>query len=182
MCERNQKNRSKLNVSHTCGSQSIQQRAEKEVQVTNEEPSRIRIWELTHLSNNGLAVNETTQEKMSKLKSYASQVIDGTLDMNEDETFVRVFGPEKHGHVHGYGVGVTPSELFGSSSTIRDHERRLNESEQRLQEFEQQRKEFEQQRELEVEVLKRQISELENRFEDRFQKMMAEMCKKFVSS
>jgi len=110
-----------------------------------------------------------------ELKSYASQVIDGTLDMNEDEIFVRVFGPEKHRRVHGYGVGVTPSELFGSSSNIRDLERRLNESEQRLQESEQQRK-------VEVESLKHQMSELENRFEDRFQKMMVEMSKEYVSS
>jgi len=117
-----------------------------------------------------------------ELKSYASQVIDGTLDMNENEIFVRVFGPEKHGRVRGYGVGVTPSELFGSSSNIRDLERRLNESEQRLQESERQRKESEQQRKVEVEALKHQMSELENRFEDRFQKMMAEMRKEFVSS
>ena len=109
-------------------------------------------------------------------------MIDGTLDMNEDEIFVRVFGPEKHRRVRGYGVGVTLSELFGSSSNIRDLERRLNKSEQRLQEFERQRKESEQQRKVKVEALKHQMSELENRFEDRFQKMMAEMRKEFVSS
>ena len=104
-------------------------------------------------------------------------MIDGTLDMNEDEIFVRVFGPEKHGCVRGYGVGVTPTELFGSSFNIRDIERHLNESEQRLQESERQRKESEQQRKVEVEALKHQMSELENRFEDRFQKTMAEMHK-----
>lgn len=104
-------------------------------------------------------------------------MIDGTLDMNEDDIFVRVFGSEKHGRVRGYGVGVTPSELFGSLSNIRNLERRLSESEQRLQEFERQRKESEQQRQVEVEALKHQMSELENCFEDRFQKMMAEMRK-----
>ena len=41
-------------------------------------------------------------------------------------TFVQVFGPEKHGRVCGYGVGVTPFELFGSLSKVHDLERRLN--------------------------------------------------------
>ncbi|KAA0056079.1 bromodomain-containing factor 1-like isoform X2 [Cucumis melo var. makuwa] len=62
------------------------------------------------------------------VKSYASQVIDGTLDMNDDDIFVQICGPEKHRHVRGYGVGVIHSELFGSSSKVHDLERRLNES------------------------------------------------------
>ncbi|XP_050941480.1 uncharacterized protein LOC103496828 isoform X1 [Cucumis melo] len=67
ICGRNQKNRSKLNVYHTCGSQSIQQRVEKEVQDIDK-PSRIRIWVITHLSNKGLPVNEDTQEKLISTK------------------------------------------------------------------------------------------------------------------
>jgi hypothetical protein len=41
--------------------------------------------------------------------------------MTEDEMFVEVFGPEHHGRNHGYGDGVTPTKLWGSSSSsIRD--------------------------------------------------------------
>ena len=60
-----------------------------------------------------------------------------------------------------YGVDVIPSELFGSSSKVHDHERHLNESEKHLHESERQRK-------FEVQTLKDRINELENRFEDRF--------------
>ncbi|KAA0049895.1 uncharacterized protein E5676_scaffold105G00340 [Cucumis melo var. makuwa] len=106
------------------------------VQDTNEEPTGIKIWELTHLSNNGLHMNEATQEKLLELKLNASQVINGILDMNEDDIFVQVFGPEKHGCVRGYGVGVTPYELFRSSSKVHDLEHGLNEFELRLHESE----------------------------------------------
>ena len=78
---------------------------------------------------------------------------------------------EKHGRVCGYnGVGVTPSELFGSSSKVHNLERRFNESEKRLHESKWQRK-------VEVQTLKNRISELKNCFEDRFQTIMAEMQK-----
>lgn len=97
-------------------------------------------------------------------------MIDGTPDMNEDEILLQVFGSEKYKHVHGYKMGITPSNLFGSSSNVCDLECSLNESKQYLQESEWQRK-------AEVQALKYQISKLENRFEDRFQTMMAEMRK-----
>ena len=52
---------------------------------------------------------------------------------------------------------------------------RLNEYDQRLQQSERQRK-------VEVQALKHQIMELENRFEDRFKTIMTEMHKRHVSS
>lgn len=56
-------------------------------------------------------------------------MIDGTLDMNKNKVFVQVFGPEKYVRVGRYRVGVTPSELFGSSSNACDLERHFNNSE-----------------------------------------------------
>ena len=48
-------------------------------------------------------------------KNFTTQVVEGTLQMIEDEMFVEVFRPEHHGRVHGYGDGVNPTELWGSS-------------------------------------------------------------------
>ena len=50
-----------------------------------------------------------------KLKSHASQLIDDTLDINEDDIFVQVFRPEKHECVHGCGVGKHCQEKTASS-------------------------------------------------------------------
>ncbi|MDO8030378.1 Ptta/En/Spm family transposase ['Planchonia careya' phytoplasma] len=35
--------------------------------------------------------------------------------MAEDEIFKQVLGPERHGRVRRYGLGPTPSSIFGSS-------------------------------------------------------------------
>ena len=34
-----------------------------------------------------------------------------------DDIYAQVMGPERHGCVRGYGFGVTPTLVFGSSST-----------------------------------------------------------------
>ena len=34
-----------------------------------------------------------------------------------DDIYAQVMGRERHGHVQGYGFGVTPTLVFGSSST-----------------------------------------------------------------
>ena len=54
--------------------------------------------------------------------------------------FVEVFGPERHGRVPGYGAGVTPTKLWGSSpSRMYDLEKGLQESEQKRLESENKR-------------------------------------------
>ena len=62
------------------------------------------------------------------------------LQISQDQMFVEVFGPERHGRVRGYGVGVTPTKLWGSSSSrMYDLEKRLQESEQKCLESENKR-------------------------------------------
>ena len=36
-----------------------------------------------------------------------------------DEIYTQVMGPERHGHVRGYGFGPTPTSIFGSTSRRR---------------------------------------------------------------
>ena len=70
-----------------------------------------------------------------KFKRLTIEVAEGSLQMFGDEMFVEVFGPEHHGHVHGYGDGISPIELWGSSSsTIRDLQMQLKESNERRKE------------------------------------------------
>ena len=68
-------------------------------------------------------------------KNFTTQVAEGSLQMTEDELFVEVFGLKHHGRVCGYGDGVTPTELWGSSSfSIHDLQRQLKESKEKHKE------------------------------------------------
>ena len=60
---------------------------------------------------------------------------------------MEVFGPVRHGQVRGYRAGVTPTKLWGSSSSrMYDLKKQLQESEQKCLESEQKRLEFENKR------------------------------------
>ena len=64
--------------------------------------------------------------------------------MTKDEVMVMTFGPERHGRVHGFGAGATPTDLWGSrGSSIFVHElqSKLKETDQKLQESEKKREE-----------------------------------------
>ena len=72
------------------------------------------------------------------LRSLTTQVNEEALQISQDQMFVEVFGPKRHGRVRGYGAGVTPTKLWGSSSSrMYDLEKRLQESEQKRLESEQ---------------------------------------------
>ena len=103
-------------------------------------------------------------------KNFTTQVAKGSLQMTEDEMFVEVFGPEHHGRVHGYGDGVNPTELWGSSSSsIRDLQRQLKESEEKRKEndadLQRQLKEFEEKRkesDAHLKILEAQVNRVES--------------------
>nr|POE97263.1 hypothetical protein CFP56_78943 [Quercus suber] len=78
---------------------------------TGEDPSRLQLFEITHMRSNGQAVNETTQEVLMEFKRLTAEVAEGSLQMSGDEMFVEVFGPEHQGRVRGYGDGISPTEL-----------------------------------------------------------------------
>ena len=74
------------------------------------------------------------------LRNLTTQVNEEALQISQDQMFVEVFGPERHGRVRGYGAGVTPTKLWGSSSSrMYDLEKRLQESEQKRLESENKR-------------------------------------------
>ncbi|KAK7840434.1 hypothetical protein CFP56_016728, partial [Quercus suber] len=74
---------------------------------------------------------QRSEEEM-KFKRLTTEVAEGSLQMSGNEMFVEVFGPKHHGRVHGYGDYISPTELWGSSSsTICDLQMQLKESEER---------------------------------------------------
>ncbi|KAK9999128.1 hypothetical protein SO802_018731 [Lithocarpus litseifolius] len=141
MCDKNKYSHSKNFIIHITRSKSLQQRSEEE-EKTGEDPSSLQLFEITHTSSNGQAANETTQEALYKIinallmqmkfKRLTTKVAKGSLQMSGDEMFVEVFGLEHRGRVRGYGDSISPTKLWGSSSsTIRDLQMQLKESEER---------------------------------------------------
>ena len=74
------------------------------------------------------------------LRNLTTQVNEEALQISQDQMFVEVFEPEHHGRVRGYGARVTPTKLWGSSSSrMYDLEKQLQESEQKRLESENKR-------------------------------------------
>uniref|UniRef100_A0A7N2LFC6 DUF4216 domain-containing protein n=1 Tax=Quercus lobata TaxID=97700 RepID=A0A7N2LFC6_QUELO len=90
---------------------------------TGYNPSRIKLFDITHVQTNGQVVNEPTQEALMALRNLTIQVNKGTFKISQDHMFVGGVGLERHGEVRGYGARVTPTKLWGSSSSrMRDLE------------------------------------------------------------
>ena len=89
------------------------------------------------------------------LRNLTTKVNEGTLQISQDQMFVEVFGSERHGRVHGYGTGVTPTKLWGSSSSrMHDLKKQLQESEYKHLEYEHKRLEADAELKEEVKHLK----------------------------
>uniref|UniRef100_A0A2N9G784 Uncharacterized protein n=1 Tax=Fagus sylvatica TaxID=28930 RepID=A0A2N9G784_FAGSY len=170
MCEKNKISCSHNLIIHITGSKSFQQRKEEEKEKTGEELGRVQLFEVTHVKANGQAINEHTQEALMAFKNFTTQVVEGSLQMTEDEMFMEVFGPEHHGRVRGYGDGVTPTELWdSSSSSIRDLQRQLKEFEEKHKEndadLQRQLKESEEKRkesDAHLKILEAQVNRVES--------------------
>ncbi|KAJ9697055.1 hypothetical protein PVL29_009007 [Vitis rotundifolia] len=92
--EKNKANKAKQVIKHTSGSKSCAQiRYEQQL----------------------LSQPEGTSSSTSA-SSVASTSVASTY---VDEIYTQVMGPERHGHVRGYGFGPTPTSIFGSTSRRR---------------------------------------------------------------
>ena len=116
------------------------------------------------------------------LRNLTTQVNEGALQISQNQMFVEVFGHERHGRVCGYGAGVTPTKLWGSSSSrMYDLEKRHQESEQKRLESEHKRIEADVELKEEVKHLKSmleqqaiQMAKQRRHFEEQQASQMAE--------
>ncbi|XP_057431692.1 uncharacterized protein LOC130724481 isoform X2 [Lotus japonicus] len=113
MCEKNQKNRSKLTINHTGGSKKLKRRKYEMEAKTNKEISRGVLYVETHKKHNGSFINEEAQTICEKICNIESQ---GTTSAkpSQNDSLGQVLGPERCGRVRGMSFGVCPSQVFGS--------------------------------------------------------------------
>ncbi|KAL2318191.1 hypothetical protein Fmac_032067 [Flemingia macrophylla] len=70
--------------------------------------SRAEMYQLSHKKPDGTFVNEEARELHEKLQEQMQ-------NCSENEAFMRVCGKEHPGYVHGMRLGVSPSQIVGSS-------------------------------------------------------------------
>ncbi|KAH7653182.1 putative transposase Ptta/En/Spm plant protein [Dioscorea alata] len=108
--------RKQQKYTHTSGSKSFA-RKEKEMELrSGKKIGRFEFFKATHTKKDGSYLNKETEDIMI-LTEYDS--IDGDEGMAETEILTQVIGKERHGRVRGLGLGPTPTQYYGHSSSRR---------------------------------------------------------------
>ncbi|KAJ8624699.1 hypothetical protein MRB53_033229 [Persea americana] len=80
-------------------------------------PSRADLFIQTHTWKDGIPVDEKSAEIISKLREIDEAQEGGTSNYISDDIYSKVIGLEQHGRIRGYGLGPTPTSVFGYTST-----------------------------------------------------------------
>ncbi|KAF8389525.1 hypothetical protein HHK36_026220 [Tetracentron sinense] len=146
IAKRNKANRSKQMMKHAGGTKSFARYRDEATQSRTDgsTPTQVDLFFLTHTQKNGRAVDERSEEIMSKFRELSNSNQDGSSSISD--IYTHVMGPELHGRVRGYGLGPTPTSVFGSSSSqyktsyeemqsqVQDMHRQMEEMQQNMQE------------------------------------------------
>ncbi|KAL2347362.1 hypothetical protein Fmac_001362 [Flemingia macrophylla] len=111
--------------------------------IHSREFSRAEIYQLSHKKPDGTFVNEEASELHEKLHKEMQHC-------SENEAFLRVCGKEHPGYVRGMGLGVSPSQIIGSSSGATSSTTSF-ESNERIEQMQ-----------AEIQTLKAQVAEIDS--------------------
>ncbi|KAM5584840.1 hypothetical protein ABKV19_004280, partial [Rosa sericea] len=124
LCETNKLSRAQGGAPHRTGLKSFA-RIRKEMMDRGEKTDRLTMFMKTRAkktkNNEGQQV-ETFDEEAAAIISQFNDYLEERLADEEDdsyreEVFTKVMGEDTHGRVRMYGTGVTPSQIFGQTST-----------------------------------------------------------------
>ncbi|XP_010261524.1 PREDICTED: uncharacterized protein LOC104600335 isoform X2 [Nelumbo nucifera] len=107
----NKSNRAKQMISHTAGGKSFARVREEERAKRGEELTRAELFILTHTRKDGTPVDKASSLAILQLKEQHSQQSQGSNTRND--FFSQVMGEERRGRVRTFGLGPTPSDLWG---------------------------------------------------------------------
>ncbi|WOL08273.1 hypothetical protein Cni_G17026 [Canna indica] len=69
---------------------------------------------IAHTKSDASLNSTAAQEIVDKFKAL-TQESDSSTPTTEDEIYRQVVGPERHGRTRGYGLGPTPTTVFGTT-------------------------------------------------------------------
>ncbi|XP_039131794.1 uncharacterized protein LOC120268457 [Dioscorea cayenensis subsp. rotundata] len=106
----NTRNRMNLTMPHTLGSKSFD-RLQKEMETQlGRSVTRAELFQASHTTLEGSFVNEEARQNHEDLISRSQ-------NSSENEAFTSVFGKDHPGYVKGLGHGVSPTQVYSSSSS-----------------------------------------------------------------
>ncbi|XP_058076709.1 uncharacterized protein LOC131225238 isoform X1 [Magnolia sinica] len=115
----NTENRRKQRISHTAGTKSFARIREEErnKRANGEDLTRVDMFLLTHRRKNGMPVDEALARAMEQLNERTSQQPEASHNSTaRKDIFSEVMGDERHGRVRTYGLGPSPSDIWGTTS------------------------------------------------------------------
>ncbi|XP_058112926.1 uncharacterized protein LOC131255972 isoform X3 [Magnolia sinica] len=117
--KKNKENRKKQLINHAAGSKSFARICEEERKRANgSDLSRADMFILTHTCKDGKPVDEASSVVMTKLNEEISQQPGASQSSTaRDDLLSQVMGEDKYGRVRTYGLGPSPSDLWGATSS-----------------------------------------------------------------
>ncbi|KAL2330077.1 hypothetical protein Fmac_017658 [Flemingia macrophylla] len=143
IANKNAANHAKLVIPHILGSKTLARKRDELETIHGREFSRAEMYQLSHKKPDGTFVNEEARELHEKLQEQMQ-------NCSENEAFIRVCGKEHPGYVRGMGLGVSPSQIVGSSSGATSSTTSF-ESDERMEQMQ-----------AEIESLKAQVAEIDS--------------------
>ncbi|XP_058097140.1 uncharacterized protein LOC131242477 isoform X2 [Magnolia sinica] len=118
--KKNMENRRKQKIGHAAGSKSFARIREEErvKRAGGEDPTREEMFILTHTRKDGTPVDEASSVAMFLLQLQLNERISQQPEASHSSTarndvFSQVMGEDRHGRVRTYGLGPSPSDLWG---------------------------------------------------------------------
>ncbi|KAL2344307.1 hypothetical protein Fmac_005592 [Flemingia macrophylla] len=143
IANKNAANRAKLVTPHILGSKTLARKKDELETIQGREFSRAEMYQLSHKKPDGTFVNEEARELHEKLQEEMQ-------NYSDNEAFMRVCGKEHPDYVRGMGLGVSPSQIVGSSSGATSSTTSF-ESNERMEQMQ-----------VEIESLKAQVVEIDS--------------------
>ncbi|PRQ27511.1 putative transposase, Ptta/En/Spm, plant [Rosa chinensis] len=141
MCETNKSNRARGGAPHRTGRKSFA-RLRKEIMENGEKTDRVSMFVKTRAmktrNDDGQPIEVHDEEATAVISQFNEYLRDMPEDEQNDtfreEVFTTVMGEDTHGRVRMYGIGVTPSQVFGNSKTSETTEKKtIEEMEKKYQ-------------------------------------------------
>ncbi|XWS29577.1 hypothetical protein CRYUN_Cryun24cG0040800 [Craigia yunnanensis] len=70
---------------------------------------------LTHKRKDGSMISVAAQQVVDEFETLSRSELESSEHIDEDEIYHQVVGNERHGRVHGYGLGPTSTFVFGAN-------------------------------------------------------------------
>ncbi|XXG88783.1 hypothetical protein AAC387_Pa12g0953 [Persea americana] len=77
-------------------------------------PDRMELFRLTHTRRDGQLVDRASEDALRRLNEIVSQQLESPeRSCAQNDIFTQVMGEDRHGRVSTFGLGVTPSDIYG---------------------------------------------------------------------